>query len=85
MYRRRILRTFHIALDFLTINVFAIYIMRDEMILMLLFWAQMALASLVVISRSKKVSIFRAHPFQWPSKLVYPQQNHYVPHHINNR
>ncbi len=32
-----------------------------------LFWAQMALASLVAISRPKKVSIFRTHPFQCPS------------------
>ncbi len=31
------------------------------------FRAQMALASLVAISGPKKVSISRAHPFQWPS------------------
>jgi hypothetical protein len=30
------------------------------------FWAQMALASLVAISRPKKVLISRAHPFQCP-------------------
>jgi hypothetical protein len=29
-----------------------------------LYWAQMALTSLVAISRP----IFQAHPFQWPSK-----------------
>jgi hypothetical protein len=34
---------------------------------LLLFWAQMTLASLVPFQGSKKVSIFRAHPFQCPS------------------
>jgi hypothetical protein len=29
-------------------------------------------------------SIFRARPFQWPSKWIFPHQNHYVPLHINN-
>ncbi len=33
-----------------------------------LLWGQMALASLVAISGPKKVSIFRARPFQCPSK-----------------
>jgi hypothetical protein len=32
----------------------------------------------------KKVSIFRAHPFQWPSKWIFPHQNHYA-RYINNR
>ncbi len=32
------------------------------------------------ISGPKKVSIFRAHPFQCPSP-----QKHYIPHHKNNR
>jgi hypothetical protein len=32
------------------------------------FWAQMVLASLDAISGPKKVSTFRAHPFQWPLK-----------------
>jgi hypothetical protein len=49
------------------------------------FGPQMALASLVAISGPKKVSIFRAHPFQWPSKWILPHQNHYVPGHINIR
>jgi hypothetical protein len=44
-----------------------------------LFLAQMALASLVTISGPKKVSLFRAHPFQWPSKWIFPHQNHYRP------
>jgi hypothetical protein len=46
-----------------------------------LFWAQLALAFLVAISGPKKVSIFRAHPFQWPSKWICPHQNNYVPRH----
>jgi hypothetical protein len=50
-----------------------------------LFWAQMALASLVAISGPIKISIFRAHFFQWPSKWIFPHQNHYVPWRINNR
>ncbi len=33
----------------------------------------------------KKVLIFRAHPFQWPTKSICPHTNHYVPRHINNR
>jgi hypothetical protein len=37
-----------------------------------LFWAQMASASLVAISGPQKVSIFRVHPFQWPSKWIRP-------------
>ncbi len=40
-----------------------------------LIWAQMALASLVAISGPKKVSIFRAHPFQWPELWICPHQN----------
>jgi hypothetical protein len=39
-----------------------------------LFLCQIALASLVAISGRKKVSTFRAHPFQWPSKGIYPHQ-----------
>ncbi len=35
-------------------------------------------------SRDQKVEIFRAHPFQWPSKWIFQHQNHYVPRHINN-
>ncbi len=50
-----------------------------------LFLAQMALASLVAISGPPKVAIFRAHPLQWPSKWIFPHQNHHVPRHINNR
>ncbi len=50
-----------------------------------LFWAQMALPALVAISGPKIVSIFRAHPFQWPSKWMLPHQNHFVPPHINMR
>ena len=50
-----------------------------------LLWAQMALASLAAISAPKIASIFRAHPFQWPSKCIFPHQYHYVPHHLNNR
>jgi hypothetical protein len=46
------------------------------------FLGQTAFASLVVISGPKKVSIFRAHPFQCPSKWIFPHQNHYVPFHI---
>jgi hypothetical protein len=30
----------------------------------------------------QKVEIFRAQP---PSKWIFPHQNHFVPHHINNR
>jgi hypothetical protein len=41
-----------------------------------LFLAQMALASLVAISGHKKVLTFRAHPFQWPWKWIFPHQNH---------
>jgi hypothetical protein len=52
-------------------NVLAFLIwLLDLMILMqatYIIWAQMALASLVVISGPEKVSIFRAHPFQCPS------------------
>ena len=45
----------------------------------------MALVSLVAMSGPKKVPIFRAHPVQWPSKWICPQQNPYVPRHKNNR
>ncbi len=31
------------------------------------------------------VSIFTAHPFQWPSKWIFPHQNHYGPRHLNYR
>ncbi len=47
------------------------------------FLGQMALASLVAMSEPKKASIFRAHPFQWPSKWVFPHQNHYIPRRTN--
>jgi hypothetical protein len=52
---------------------------RDVMILMRenTFWAQTALALLVAISGPKKVSIFRAHPFQWPEQWIFPHQNPY--------
>jgi hypothetical protein len=33
---------------------------------------KMALALLAAISGPKKVSIFRAHPFQWPLKWMLP-------------
>ncbi len=45
------------------------------------FWARMALDSLIVISRPKKVSIFRAHSFQW----ICPHQNHNFLRNLNNR
>jgi hypothetical protein len=45
----------------------------------LLFWAQMALASLVAISGPKKDSIFRAHPLQWPSKWMLPTSKSFLP------
>jgi len=48
-----------------------------------LFWAKMAHASLVAISGPKKASIFRIHPFQWPSKWIFPHQNHYVQRRIS--
>jgi hypothetical protein len=44
-------------------------------------WAQVAL---VAISGPKKVLIFRAHPFQWPSNWIFPHQNHYVPRHTKH-
>ncbi len=50
-----------------------------------LIWAQMARASLVAISGTIKISIFKAHFLQWPSKWIFPHQNHYVPRRINNR
>jgi hypothetical protein len=37
-----------------------------------IFWAHMALTALIAISGPKKVSIFRAHHFQWPSKWMWP-------------
>jgi hypothetical protein len=43
------------------------------------------LVQVYVISGPKKVSIFRAHPFRWPSKCIFPHQNPYVPLHINNK
>ncbi len=49
---------------------------------LIIFWAQIALASLVAISGPKKVLIFRAHPFQRPWKWICPHQNHYVLHKI---
>jgi hypothetical protein len=42
------------------------------------FWAQIVLPSLDAISGPKKIWIFRAHPFQWPSKWIFPHQNHYA-------
>jgi hypothetical protein len=33
--------------------------------------------------RAQKVSIFKAYPIQWPSKWIFPHQNHCVPRHIN--
>ncbi len=39
---------------------------------------QMSLALLIAISGPKKAYIFRAHPFQWPSKWIFPLQNCYV-------
>jgi hypothetical protein len=51
-----------------------------------LFGGQMALALLIAISGPKKVSIFRAHPLSMALGMdVAPNQNHYVPRHINNR
>jgi hypothetical protein len=46
---------------------------------------QMALVSLYAISGPKKVLIFRAHLFQWPSKWICMHQNHYVPRHRKHR
>jgi hypothetical protein len=40
-----------------------------------------ALALLVAISEPQKVLIYRAHPFQLPSKWIFLHQNHYIPHH----
>ncbi len=34
--------------------------------------------------RTKKVSIFSL-PLKWPELWICPSQNHYAPHHINNR
>ncbi len=45
----------------------------------------MALATLVAISGPKKVSIFRPPPPKMALVMDFPPQNHYVPHHINNR
>ncbi len=46
---------------------------------------QMALALFIAISGPKKAWIFRAHPFQWPSKWIFPHQNRYVRRHISLR
>jgi hypothetical protein len=75
----------------LTINVPVVSMAWDVMILMAenldFLGPEMVLASLVAILGRKKVSIFRAHPFQWPSKWILPHQNQYryVPRLINNR
>jgi hypothetical protein len=42
-------------------------------------WAQIALALLVAISGPKKVEIFSAHPFQWPSKWIFPTSKSFRP------
>ncbi len=80
-YRKRILGTFYIAVDFQIV----LYKGRGRVIgrggpwKSRLFRAQMTLVSLVAMSGSKKVSIFRAHVFQLPSKRICSQQNQYVP------
>jgi hypothetical protein len=50
-----------------------------------LFWAHMALASLVDISGPEKVSISGPTPSNGPRNRSCPHQNHYIPRHINNR
>ena len=50
-----------------------------------LFWVRMALAPLVAISGPKKVLNSGPTPSNGPRNGYCPPQNHYVPHHINNR
>jgi hypothetical protein len=54
------------------------------MYLQKIFWAKMALASLVPISEPKKVLISGPTPSHGPCNEYCPHQNHYVPRHINN-
>jgi hypothetical protein len=77
MYLRAILCTFQISVDF----YYVLYLRAG------LFWAQMALATLFSISGPKKVSILRSPPppLKWPLLWICLPQNHFVPHHINNR
>ncbi len=64
MYRSTILCTFHIAVDFLIVW------MRGggggSECVKLLFGPKWHSLLLVAISGPKKVSVSRAHPFQWP-------------------
>ena len=50
-----------------------------------LFWAQMALAALVPFKGPKKSRFLGPSPLKCPSLWIVPPQNHFVPHHINNR
>ncbi len=65
IYRMCILCTLHVYL----MHVTSLILMRAKLI-----WGLLALPSLVSISGPKKVSIFRAHPFQWPSKWICSHQ-----------
>ena len=77
--------TYHNTLYTFMCTVKDCYYIHLRIVTISTFLGQMAFASLVIISGPKKVSIFRAHPFQWPSKWIFPRQNHYVPRHITNR
>ncbi len=59
----------------ITINVPVVFMARYKW-----FWGFAR-----AISGPKKVSIFRAHPFQCPLSWCCTPQNHYVPRHKNNR
>jgi hypothetical protein len=50
-----------------------------------LFWAQMALATLVPFKGPKKSRFLGPPPLKCTSLWTVPPQNHFVPHHINNR
>ena len=50
-----------------------------------LFWAQMALATLVPFKGPKKSRFLGPSPLKCPSLWIVPPQNHFVPPHINNR
>jgi hypothetical protein len=52
----------------------------------MLFWA-LNRQSLVAISGPKKVSIFKVHPFQWPSSWIFPISKSFFtsPRHLTNR
>ncbi len=73
--KKSMYRTFHIAVDFLIVLYKGLYGWGgggDPAGHSKLTSSQMALALLIATSGPKKAWIFRAHPFQWPSKMDFP-------------